>query len=89
MLKRLEELQSFEKVIAPFDGVITQRLVNEGDLINRANGGTGAQLFHSFEDQYDACVHPGTGGVRQRDCTWAQGRADVDRNCRNQVRGHR
>jgi len=45
-VKRLEELQSFEKVIAPFDGVITQRLVNEGDLINAGNGGNGAQLFH-------------------------------------------
>jgi len=31
-VKRLEECSRFEKVIAPFDGVITQRLVNEGDL---------------------------------------------------------
>ena len=45
-VKRLEELQSFEKVTAPFAGVITQRLVNEGDLINAGNGGSGAQLFH-------------------------------------------
>jgi RND family efflux transporter MFP subunit len=44
-VKRLEELQSFERVIAPFDGVITQRLINEGDLINAGNGGNGAQLF--------------------------------------------
>lgn len=44
-VKRLEELQSFERVVAPFDGVITQRLINEGDLINAGNGGTGAQLF--------------------------------------------
>ena len=39
------ELQSFERVVAPFDGVITQRLINEGDLINAGNGGSGAQLF--------------------------------------------
>jgi RND family efflux transporter MFP subunit len=45
-VKRLEELQSFEKVVAPFDGVITQRLVDVGDLINAGNGGNGAQLFH-------------------------------------------
>ena len=45
-VNRLEELQSFEKVVAPFDGIITQRLVNDGDLINAGNGGTGAQLFH-------------------------------------------
>jgi RND family efflux transporter MFP subunit len=44
-VKRLEELQAFERVVAPFDGVITQRLINEGDLINAGNGGNGAQLF--------------------------------------------
>jgi RND family efflux transporter MFP subunit len=44
-VKRLEEMQSFERVVAPFDGVITQRLINEGDLINAGNGGSGAQLF--------------------------------------------
>lgn len=44
-VNRLKELQSFERVVAPFDGVITQRLINEGDLINAGNGGNGAQLF--------------------------------------------
>ena len=44
-VKRLEDMQSFEKVTAPFDGVITQRLTDVGDLINAGNGGTGAQLF--------------------------------------------
>jgi RND family efflux transporter MFP subunit len=48
-VKRLEELQSFERVTAPFDGVITQRLINEGDLINAGNGGNGAQLFRISE----------------------------------------
>jgi RND family efflux transporter MFP subunit len=42
---RLQELQGFEKVTAPFDGVITQRLTDIGDLINAGNSGTGAQLF--------------------------------------------
>jgi len=42
---RLEELQGFEKVVAPFDGVITQRLTDIGDLINAGNSGMGAQLF--------------------------------------------
>jgi RND family efflux transporter MFP subunit len=45
-VSRLEQLQSFEKVIAPFNGVITQRLTDIGDLINAGNGGTGFQLFH-------------------------------------------
>lgn len=44
-VSRLEQMQSFEKVIAPFDGVITQRLTDIGDLINAGNGGTGFQLF--------------------------------------------
>jgi RND family efflux transporter MFP subunit len=42
---RLEQLQGFEKVVAPFDGVITQRLTDIGDLINAGNSGMGAQLF--------------------------------------------
>jgi RND family efflux transporter MFP subunit len=48
-VKRLEEMQAFEQVTAPFDGVVTQRLVNEGDLVNAGNGGNGAQLFHIAE----------------------------------------
>jgi RND family efflux transporter MFP subunit len=42
-LNRLKELQSFEKVYAPFDGVVTARLVDTGQLINQGNG---AELFH-------------------------------------------
>jgi RND family efflux transporter MFP subunit len=44
-VSRLEQLQGFEKVIAPFDGVITQRLTDIGNLINAGNGGTGQELF--------------------------------------------
>lgn len=48
---RLEELQSFEKVYAPFSGVITARNTDIGALINAGAGsaGTGAapqELFH-------------------------------------------
>jgi RND family efflux transporter MFP subunit len=42
-LQRLKELQSFEKVYAPFDGVVTARAVDTGQLINE---GSGAELFH-------------------------------------------
>ncbi|MGD0346230.1 MAG: efflux RND transporter periplasmic adaptor subunit [Terracidiphilus sp.] len=42
-LQRLKELQSFEKVYAPFDGVVTARAVDTGQLINQ---GSGAELFH-------------------------------------------
>jgi RND family efflux transporter MFP subunit len=42
-LQRLREMQSFEKVYAPFDGVVTARAVDTGQLINL---GSGAELFH-------------------------------------------
>jgi membrane fusion protein, multidrug efflux system len=41
---RLEELTSFEKIKAPFDGVVTARNVNIGDLLN-AGGTTGRALY--------------------------------------------
>ena len=43
---RLEQLQSFEKVYAPFTGVITARNTDIGALINAGAGGTPQELFH-------------------------------------------
>src|SRR5271170_4484695 len=43
---RLEELQSFEKVYAPFGGVITARNTDIGALINAGAGGVPQELFH-------------------------------------------
>ena len=40
---RLKQLQSFEKVYAPFDGVVTARQVDIGQLID---AGAGKELFH-------------------------------------------
>jgi len=46
-LKRLEELQSFEKIMAPFDGVITARNTDIGQLINSGSStGPKSELFH-------------------------------------------
>jgi RND family efflux transporter MFP subunit len=46
-LERLAELQSFQKVYAPFDGVITARNTDVGALIDPGGaGGTRAELFH-------------------------------------------
>jgi RND family efflux transporter MFP subunit len=46
-LQRLRELQAFEKVYAPFDGVVTAREVDTGQLINSGSGqGGGTELFH-------------------------------------------
>jgi RND family efflux transporter MFP subunit len=42
---RLRSLQGFNKVTAPFDGVLTRRNVDVGDLINAGNGGAGQALF--------------------------------------------
>ena len=42
-VQRVKELQSFEKVYAPFDGIITGRTVDTGQLIS---AGSGTQLFH-------------------------------------------
>ncbi len=39
-VKRLEEMESFKRVYAPFAGVITKRNVDLGTLINAGNGGT-------------------------------------------------
>ncbi len=41
-VQRLRELQSFEKVYAPFDGVVTARTVDTGQLIDT---GAGKELF--------------------------------------------
>ena len=45
VLKRLRDQQSFGNVLAPFDGIVTQRNVDNGDLVNSGNGGTGQTLF--------------------------------------------
>lgn len=42
---RLEELESFKHIYAPFSGVITRRNVDIGTLINAGNGGASQQLF--------------------------------------------
>jgi RND family efflux transporter MFP subunit len=42
-VERLRELQSFENVYAPFDGVVTARTIDTGQLIDT---GAGKELFH-------------------------------------------
>jgi RND family efflux transporter MFP subunit len=45
-VQRLEQLQSYEKVYAPFSGVITARNTDIGALINAGAGGAPQELFH-------------------------------------------
>lgn len=70
-VKRLEQLQSFEKIYAPFDGVITARNTDIGSLIDSgAAGGTAKELFHlastqtlrvyvNVPEQYSQVAKPG------------------------------
>ncbi len=44
-VRRLQKLQGFNQVVAPFDGVVTRRNIDVGDLVNAGNGGTGQALF--------------------------------------------
>lgn len=45
-VRRLEDLQSFQKIYAPFDGVITARNTDIGALITAGTGAAGKELFH-------------------------------------------
>ena len=71
-VRRLEELKSFQKVYAPFTGVVTQRNVDIGTLINAGNGGTSQQLFFlaqtdpirvyvNVPEAYAPSIHKGLG----------------------------
>ena len=46
-VRRLQQLQSYERIVAPFDGVITARNTDIGDLIDAGSGSTNPrELFH-------------------------------------------
>ena len=71
-LRRLEELESFKHVYAPFSGVITRRNIDTGTLINAGNGGVQQELFRlaqtdpirvyvSVPETYSSSVRGGLG----------------------------
>jgi RND family efflux transporter MFP subunit len=43
-VRRLQQVQGFQRVLAPFDGVVTERKVERGDLVAAGSGG-GRNLF--------------------------------------------
>ena len=45
VLQRLRQQQAFGQVVAPFDGSVTRRNVNIGDLVNAGNGGSAQAMF--------------------------------------------
>src|SRR5712672_2500279 len=70
-VSRLEQMQGFEKIVAPFDGVITLRKTDFGDLVNAGNAGVGRELFHisqnnivrvfvTVPEEFSKQVKPGT-----------------------------
>jgi RND family efflux transporter MFP subunit len=44
-VERLMQMQGFERVVAPFDGVVTARNVEQGDLVNDGSGNGARSLF--------------------------------------------
>ena len=70
-VSRLEQMQGFERIVAPFDGVITLRKTDFGDLVNAGNAGVGRELFQisqnnvvrvfvTVPEEFSAQVKPGT-----------------------------
>jgi RND family efflux transporter MFP subunit len=70
-VSRLEQMQGFEKIVAPFDGVITLRKTDFGDLVNAGNAGAGRELFRisqnnivrvfvTVPEEFSSQVKPGT-----------------------------
>lgn len=50
-VKRLEELQSFKQIVAPFDGVIAARNVEIGTLVSEGSGAGARELFRMVQLQ--------------------------------------
>lgn len=55
-LDRLRALEAFKHVIAPFDGIVTARNTDVGNLINAGAGGKGNELFR-VADEHEARVY--------------------------------
>ena len=55
-LDRLKALAAFKHVVAPFDGIVTARNTDVGNLINAGAGGKGSELFR-VADEHEARVY--------------------------------
>ncbi len=67
---RLEDLQSFQKICAPFDGILTARNTDVGALIDAGANSAGKELFHlaaidtlrvfvAIPEEYSRAARPG------------------------------
>ncbi|HEY1987611.1 MAG TPA: efflux RND transporter periplasmic adaptor subunit [Terracidiphilus sp.] len=78
-VRRLEQLQSYERIIAPFDGVITARNTDIGDLIDAGSGSSNPrELFHmdathklrvyvAVPEVYSDSIHDGDSATLTQD----------------------
>jgi RND family efflux transporter MFP subunit len=78
-VRRLEQLQSYERIVAPFDGIITARNTDIGDLIDAGSGSTNPrELFHldssdrlrvyiSVPEVYADSIHDGDSATITQD----------------------
>jgi len=78
-VRRLEQLQSYERITAPFDGVITARNTDIGDLIDAGSGSANPrELFHlaatgklrvyfAVPEVYADSIHNGDGATLSQD----------------------
>jgi RND family efflux transporter MFP subunit len=74
-VQRLEQLQAFERVCAPFDGIVTARNTDIGDLINAGSNAAGSngigqelfrvaridtlRVFVNVPEDYSGSIRPG------------------------------
>jgi RND family efflux transporter MFP subunit len=78
-VRRLEQLQSYERIVAPFDGVITARNTDIGDLIDAGSGSSNPrELFHmdathklrvyvAVPEVYSDSIHDGDSATLTQD----------------------
>ena len=65
-VRRLEDLQSFQKVYAPFDGVLTARNTDVGALIDAGANSAGKETVPSRGDRHAPCVCRDSGSLFPR-----------------------
>jgi RND family efflux transporter MFP subunit len=78
-VRRLEQLQSYERIIAPFDGIVTARNTDIGDLIDAGSGSSNPrELFHldatdklrvyvAVPEVYSDSIHDGDSATLTQD----------------------
>ncbi len=86
-VRRLEETQHFQKVYAPFDGVITARNIDIGALINAGGNAPGKELFDIAATRQAARLHQRAAAVFARRPPRRQRRPDPGGISRPPVRG--